>query len=490
MKKPKDHIYKLIHAMSPHEKRYFKRHYCNSSNLLTKIYDYISSNKVESDEVIKKYFKDSLVSKNLKVYKVQLKELLLKSLHSIDYKKNINNKINIGLLEVDILIKKQLYKLAWLQIQKLKKLSAQYENFEQQLALIHKEENLKASQCIYKLPSETPTDNKTEILEKLVLIAKIKTLTNKIKNPDLLNQLLKKPSLNIEELNLINALKTNGQDSFRTQFFANECLAQYYNNIEQHPERCLHYCQKNIENIQHYTHLKEAYPLMEWQADLDFINYSSWQADLRVPSQNLIGKLYTRIREQPEFDFFHFPLYHYETRIAYFNNDYESVFQNELNIINWLEKNELEEHCDAFQLYLYFSLSYLWKGDAQKTFFYLQKMFLYNKKIPIHYYALLNIIELIANFIFKDFEMLNYRVKSLSRYNSKASESPFFFSLLETFKEIAKSSPNKHEDIIHKFFLKIENFKEEPIYTIAKLFILDKWINKNNYYLGIRKLIS
>lgn len=473
--------------MSPHEKRYLKRHYCNPSNLLTKLYDYVNYNKVNNDETIKNHFKNELLAKNLKVYKVQLKELILKSLHSIDYKRSVKNKINIGVLEIDVLIKKRLFNLAWLQIQKLKKLCHEYESYEQQLTLICIEEKMKASRCIYKLPSESPINEKSEILKKLTFITQIKELTEKLKSPDVLNQKLTTPNLNEGELELVLSLKQREEGGFKTQFYANECLAQYYLNIENRPEQSLLCLQKNVELLHNFKHMIDADPFIEGQINLNLLNLLSWQKGQKVAAQQLINEIKNRLAKDNEFDFFKLPLYHYETRLNYFNNDYQKVIQNEENINNWLDKNGLTENCEAFPMYLYLCLSFLWTNKSKETFLYLQKMFAFNKKLPAHFYSMLNIIEMVANYVFKDFDMLSYRVKSLCRYNSKANESLFFHALLEKFKEIDKAPADKHKHILDSLFNEMNNFKNEPIYQVASLFILDKWKATEQLSLGIVK---
>ncbi len=109
MKLPTDHIFKLVHAMTASEKRYFKRHYASETSLLTSLFDFINSMRQYDEEIVKAHFSDSKLSKNLKVYKVQLADLLLKSLVSYHSKNSVHSKIRIGLEEIEILFGKQLF---------------------------------------------------------------------------------------------------------------------------------------------------------------------------------------------------------------------------------------------------------------------------------------------------------------------------------------------------------------------------------------------
>ena len=89
--------------MSAAEKRYFKRHFSSDKSLQTKLFDFINSMDEYEEEQVKEYFSDSNLAKNLKVYKVQLFDLLMKSLTSYHSKRNINSRIRIGLEEIEIL---------------------------------------------------------------------------------------------------------------------------------------------------------------------------------------------------------------------------------------------------------------------------------------------------------------------------------------------------------------------------------------------------
>ena len=102
MKTPSDNIFKLIRSMTAAEKRYFKRHYSSEKSLLTELFDFINAQDSYREDLIKIHFKHSKLSKNLKVYKVQLFDLLLKSLTSLYNKKDIKSKIRIGLEEIEL----------------------------------------------------------------------------------------------------------------------------------------------------------------------------------------------------------------------------------------------------------------------------------------------------------------------------------------------------------------------------------------------------
>ena len=136
MKIPTDNLFQLIQAMSASEKRYFKRHYASEKSITTELFDFINKMKEYDEEEVKANFYQSKVSKNLKVYKVQLSELLLKSLISYHSKKSIRSKIRIGLEEIELLLTKQLYGMAQSRLKKIKDLCLKYEEHEYVFAIL------------------------------------------------------------------------------------------------------------------------------------------------------------------------------------------------------------------------------------------------------------------------------------------------------------------------------------------------------------------
>lgn len=131
--------------MTPAEKRYFKRHYGSESNTLTHLYDAINLQKEYDEEAIKTQFPGK-VATNLKVYKFQLEQLLLKSLTSHRHFSTTTSKIRMGLEHCDILIEKNLLQMAEKQLEKTKKLCVSTEQFSYMPIIIQKEAKLESIQ--------------------------------------------------------------------------------------------------------------------------------------------------------------------------------------------------------------------------------------------------------------------------------------------------------------------------------------------------------
>lgn len=136
-----DKLFKLIKSMTPAEKRYFKRHYGSESNTLTHLYDAINLQKDYDEESIKSQFPGK-VATNLKVYKFQLEQLLLKSLTSHRHGSSVGNKIRMGIEHFEILLEKNLLRMAQKQLKKTKQTCLDYEKLAYLPVILAKEAKL------------------------------------------------------------------------------------------------------------------------------------------------------------------------------------------------------------------------------------------------------------------------------------------------------------------------------------------------------------
>jgi len=142
MKKPSDHIFQLIRAMTPAEKRYFRRHYAPDEGQLIHLFEATNHLETYDEEHLKNQL-DPPVAKHLKVYKQQLHELLLKSLTSFHSKRGPLSKIRMCLEEADVLAEKQLFQQAFDRLSKARTLCEQYEEYTYLLEVSAREFYLK-----------------------------------------------------------------------------------------------------------------------------------------------------------------------------------------------------------------------------------------------------------------------------------------------------------------------------------------------------------
>lgn len=128
MKTPSDHIFQLIKAMTPAEKRYFRRHYAPGEGQLIQLFEAVNHLETYDEEQLKSRLEPQ-AAKHLKVHKQQLHELLLKSLTSFHSKRGPLSKIRMCLEEADVLAEKQLFQQAFDRLTKARSLCMRYEEF-------------------------------------------------------------------------------------------------------------------------------------------------------------------------------------------------------------------------------------------------------------------------------------------------------------------------------------------------------------------------
>jgi hypothetical protein len=128
MKKPSDHIFQLIKAMTPAEKRYFRRHYAPEDGQLIQLFEVANHLETYDEELLKNRL-EPRVAKHLKVHKQQLHELLLKSITSFHSKRGPLSKIRMCLEEADVLAEKQLFQQAFDRLSKARALCIHYEEY-------------------------------------------------------------------------------------------------------------------------------------------------------------------------------------------------------------------------------------------------------------------------------------------------------------------------------------------------------------------------
>lgn len=127
MKKPQDHLWQLIQALNPAEKRYFRRHFAPDEGQLISLYEALNKQTSYDESALREKLDCSPAL--FKVLKAQLLDLLLLSLRACYDKNSISAKISATIHEVDLLVDRSLYELALPRLQRTKELCLQYEEY-------------------------------------------------------------------------------------------------------------------------------------------------------------------------------------------------------------------------------------------------------------------------------------------------------------------------------------------------------------------------
>lgn len=116
MKSPSNDLFKLIHSLTKSEKRYFKLftriHVKGEENNYIKLFDAIEAQTVYNEEKIKKKFKGEHFISYLPVEKVQLYNLIIRSLIVYGNKGDVETELGDDLSAIKILFRKGFYEQA------------------------------------------------------------------------------------------------------------------------------------------------------------------------------------------------------------------------------------------------------------------------------------------------------------------------------------------------------------------------------------------
>jgi len=120
--------------MTSSEKRYFKKDAKDSNTL--DLFDIINEQSHYNEEDVKNKLNDSSFASNLKVHKNRLQQILLKNLRSFYEEKTAQSKIKVLIENSEIFLKKQLYDIAYAQLDKAIQFCKNYEEYELMLVAL------------------------------------------------------------------------------------------------------------------------------------------------------------------------------------------------------------------------------------------------------------------------------------------------------------------------------------------------------------------
>ena len=127
-------LYELIHAMSPSEKRYFKiyakRNATKGKNSSIRIFEWLEKQEKFNEAEIIAGLPSEKDRKQYPVVKNYLYKLVLKSLRLFHSEQSIGFQLKEMLMNVEILMRKDLIRQCIKQLEKARKLALQYEKYE------------------------------------------------------------------------------------------------------------------------------------------------------------------------------------------------------------------------------------------------------------------------------------------------------------------------------------------------------------------------
>ncbi|MDX1943305.1 MAG: hypothetical protein SFU99_22255 [Saprospiraceae bacterium] len=479
MKKPKDHLYRLVISMTPPEKRYFKIHFGQIESVLTKLFD-IVNHLTEYDEEFVKTQLHPTAAKNLKVHKIQLAELLLKSLTLFHSQKSVYSKIRMGLEEVDLLIDKELYEMATDRLSKLKKLCLEYQEYAYLIEVINRDFRLNHIRYDKIGQSQLP------IFEELK--SAIEHLHEQFRFAELGNRVLdikRKQELSgfsEEEIEYSRRLlasdflqKENEPRSFRARLSRNTLLT-FLHDIHDNREKSLYYRLNSVT-------LFREHPDYARHHSFDFLGTLRNLVNLYL-KENLYEETRLVIKEAIDFGekykihreqlvYFHYS----ELVIEYNLGNFESITKNiEPKIIKHLEHYDISEDRIGIITFLYLAITHLVLENHIQTQDFLRQLLKAPNDLQDYFIEVFTLVELISHYESNEHILLHNILNTKNRQLKKrGGNSIFYKEILKFFKKLI-DQPYHSAELAQAFLAKLEKMNSEKVLGMFFYFKLNLWL--------------
>ncbi|MEM9919991.1 MAG: hypothetical protein AAF990_17990 [Bacteroidota bacterium] len=482
MKTPKDNIFRLISAMTAAEKRYFKRHYSSDKNLLTELFDFINGMTSYREEAIKEHFSDSKLAKNLKVYKVQLSDLLLKSLASYHSKKTVQSKIRIGLEEADILFKKELFDLAEAKLQRAKDLCLKTGANAQLLEVYCLESKYK------KLLN--PFCNRQSLLNELEEIAQLNNRylvwqnqlekLNQFKNSLFPLQLSSHQREYCQHLlaNMPDS-KAEGQSGFYTLFYHYRIKGTVHFYLDNTIEG-----QQQFESLlrlfEEFSSTKERHPGHYLASVYDYLYFLIEFRRYRRAGE-IIDYLQAYFEEHPELSRSKLFLYLLMVNLCLRQGNFEDFSEPHIQeVVNHIQHYQLQKHPDTISIYLRLAVISLMCNNPQRAHYFFRRIQLQKNQLPKSLSIASDLMEMVSHYETKDIFLIKnwlhtYRRKQPEQTDGNGQD--FQAAFIDFLTELTKTSKLQHAGLATQFLGQIDQYKNDPIYLVMSALMLEEWLS-------------
>ena len=481
MKIPTDNLFQLIQAMTASEKRYFKRHYASEKSITTDLFDFINSMKAYDEEEVKDNFHHSKVSKNLKVYKVQLTELLLKSLISYHNKRSIRSKIRIGLEEIELLMTKQLYGLALSRVKKIKDLCLKYEELEYIFAILFYEIMINSFFDVQLKTTEYPIleefDHYTDKIKNTYRLKKINfTLNDKSNNKHTEKLTGEEEKFYTHILSQVDEQGKHGKLTFNEQYYLNSSFSLINKLVNDNPEKEYEFKKKNVNLFESNPHFIENHTSYYYAALYNFL-ICCRRTGRHEELIEGINKIKALTEQYPFLERNLIFVYYLELKHNFQKGNYiELVDDFENNIIKHIKKHNQREESLPALCFIYFTMTHMVLNNPQKVQFYLRRLHAMSKRLNPSYSLFFDILELISHYETQDFEIIQNLLTSLKRKDKRLTQETIFYSEMLDFFTDLLNGHNK-EQLVRELRASAEEIQKDGLLNLLNEFILDDWLN-------------
>ena len=486
MKKSKDDLFILIKSLTKSEKGYIKkfasRYSSNTDNSYIKLFNEIEKQTVNNgyDEIfLKQQFYDKKFIKNLPVAKSYVYEIILRSLNSYYTNSNKDNELKEKARSIEILYRKALYPQCLKLFKRTKAEAVRFDNFTQQLELVKWERNLIHEGvypgAVYENLERTYQEEK-KILAKIQNISDYRMMSYMVLNtiskqhePFTVKELLNHNLLK-EEKNALSYPAIINFHHIRAAVFdaAGEIKNAYLERretvviMEQHPE-------KIKENRINY--LISLYNLTSMCYKLKL--YDEFSEHLKK-IRSIPDKVSKGISENIRMLMFIGPSA-LNLRMLIDKGEFKKAeAESEVIRKNLIRYENKLNPSDKYSCIYYMAYAYWGAGNYQESLFWLNKI-LNEKKEYTEITESALILNMIVHFELKNYELLEYLIKSVyRRLRKQKSLNEFQQELIRFFKKTAEAVSEKESRNIFKEAKKrIANLKDSGY---AEYLDIDSWL--------------
>ncbi|MFK7809626.1 MAG: hypothetical protein AB8F74_17610 [Saprospiraceae bacterium] len=486
MKLPTDHIFRIVHAMTASEKRYFKRHYASETSLLTTLFEFINGMKEYDEDLVKTHFSKTKLSKNLKVYKVQLADLILKSLVSYYSKNNVHSKIRVGLEEIDVLIRKQLFDIATSKVRRLKTLCLNYEVYEYLFPILSVELSLNS---FYSADSgKVQHDTFAELYDSISTIQEVLSLQkfshqlSDIKN-HLSSQALDDAQHKAYTELLDNLLQKLGgssetEISFREQYYQLHVISMIYRLVLNDPEKEHHYKSEQIALLKNKEKISSTYPSLYFASMHNYLS-SCWKLRRLDALESGIEDIQIFINNNSSLEPNKLFVYYLQILLLFGRDIQQLTPAFEKEVLAQIKKYKQDEDYLANLIYLRLAIIHLSTNNHKRVQFFLRRINQNTATLNSKFGAFVIVLELVSHYHSGDLFLVERMITSQLRKRKKPSDNPseLFEKIISFFQKLYKiKDQGKVSQLAATLLKEAKRMKEDPLYGWLKEYAFFDWL--------------
>ncbi len=479
MKKPTDNLHRLIHTMTQAEKRYFKMHFAFSRSVLIELYDLINKMSIYNEEKVKAQLPEK-AAKNLKVYKVQLFDLLMRSLVLYHQKRKVHSKIRVGMEEVDVLMGKQLYEMAADRLDRIKQLCLHYEEYNALLDVTYKEF------CLFHIHEDKIGISQWTVYKEMgaYLDSLQRQYENSLKGVELID--LQKQGYHHEMTDdkrqyykrMLAYLDESEHESwsFRALLSRNIARTLAYQALgKQDQEK--YYRKKNIELFDERPHFKDSLSFEYLAVMRNYANYCLEYRDYDELKES-ISKAKVVINNHPEWE--HQLIYFYYTEIHMYYNEarYDHIKNNlEPVVVSLVERLKLSKDRIFMMVFALLAITNIVLKNSRQAHAYLERLYDAPDDLKGFFKDIFMIIGFINHYQTDDEFLIEKEIATIKRKCSAGTRkcSDFFKHTVEFFRLLI-SSPDRSEVARSYLTTMGEQYQNDDFYQQFAFFDLQRWV--------------